>query len=139
MRTFFFKMSCLSENILKALWREDAKGCISFKKIQEKMAIPSLFLYILLLQLKREGWLKKEHHQYKLTKEGLMRAEQVVRLHRLWELYLVNYLGVDATRVHASAEEMEHILTPAIEKELSELLDNPVLDPHRQPIPRGAY
>jgi manganese/zinc/iron transport system permease protein len=139
MRTFFFKMSCLSENILKALWREDTKGFISLEKIQEKMAIPSLFLYILLLQLKREGWLQKENHKYKLSKEGLMRAEQIVRLHRLWELYLVNYLGVDATRVHASAEEMEHILTPAIEKELSELLDNPVLDPHRQPIPKRAY
>jgi manganese/zinc/iron transport system permease protein len=58
-----------------------------------------------------------------------------VRLHRLWEVYLADYLGMGAEKVHRNAEEMEHIITPAIEKELTVLLHNPQKDPHHQPIP----
>ena len=69
-----------------------------------------------------------------MTEEGRSRAEKLIRLHRLWEVYLV-HMGQDIDRVHHSAEEMEHILTPEIERELANLLDDPVQDPHDQPIP----
>ncbi|NGX53817.1 MAG: hypothetical protein K1000chlam4_00537, partial [Chlamydiae bacterium] len=59
-----------------------------------------------------------------------------VRLHRLWEVYLVNYIGVGSERVHKNAEEIEHILSPELEKKLTRLLDNPERDPHNQPIPQ---
>ena len=62
-------------------------------------------------------------------------GRKLVRLHRLWELYLVEFCGMPKERVHPSAEEMEHILTPEVERELSMLLHNPSLDPHKQPIP----
>ena len=58
-----------------------------------------------------------------------------IRLHRLWEVYLVDYLGQGVERVHRNAEEMEHILTPELEKELTILLQDPKRDPHHQPIP----
>jgi manganese/zinc/iron transport system permease protein len=64
-----------------------------------------------------------------------MMGRKLVRLHRLWELYLVEHCGVPKERVHPKAEEMEHILTPSIEKELLLLLGNPSHDPHQQPIP----
>jgi manganese/zinc/iron transport system permease protein len=70
-----------------------------------------------------------------LTEDGFIRAEKVVRLHRLWEVYLVDYLGQGAEKVHANAETMEHMITPELEKELIELLGNPQKDPHHQPIP----
>ena len=63
------------------------------------------------------------------------KGARIVRLHRLWEVYLVNSLGLKVERVHKSAEEMEHILTPELERKLTELLDNPKQDPHDQPIP----
>jgi len=50
-------------------------------------------------------------------------------------VYLADYLGVGAERVHRSAEEMEHIITPELELELTQLLKDPKVDPHRQPIP----
>jgi len=56
-------------------------------------------------------------------------------LHRLWELYLTRYLGMGGHQVHKNAEEIEHILTPDLERELTALLDNPKQDPHNQPIP----
>ena len=81
-------------------------------------------------EVKREG-----RGEYVLTEKGRKRADYIVRLHRLWEVYLVDYLGKRAEEVHASAEEMEHILTPELERELTELLGNPHSDPHAQPIP----
>ena len=67
--------------------------------------------------------------------QGVRRGGQIVRLHRLWEVYLVNALGLGVERVHKSAEEMEHILTPELERKLTKLLDDPKQDPHQQPIP----
>ena len=64
-----------------------------------------------------------------------MRAARIIRLHRLWEVYLANYLGFKVDRVHRNAEEMEHIITPELEKELISLLEDPTHDPHSQPIP----
>lgn len=60
---------------------------------------------------------------------------KIVRLHRLWEVYLVDYLGIGAERVHRSAEEMEHIITPELETKLTLILNNPKYDPHHQLIP----
>ena len=58
-----------------------------------------------------------------------------MRLHRLWEVYLVDYLGVGAERVHRSAEEMEHAITQELEAKLTLILNDPKHDPHHQPIP----
>lgn len=77
---------------------------------------------------------KKTGFKYHLTSDGIQRAARVIRLHRLWEAYLV-YLGQGIEKVHRSAEEMEHIISPEIEAQLTELLNDPKQDPHLQPIP----
>jgi manganese/zinc/iron transport system permease protein len=69
-----------------------------------------------------------------LSKDGTARAARIVRVHRLWEAYLV-FLGQEADKVHRSAEEMEHIITPDLEEKLRSLLGDPKRDPHAQPIP----
>ena len=56
------------------------------------------------------------------------------RLYRLWEVYL-DYLGVDADKIHKNAEEIEHSLSSDLEDKLEKLLSNPKKDPHDQPIP----
>lgn len=121
-RVLRFRDRCLQENILKGIWRN--------KEVTQNISAP--YLAWILFRLTYSGWLDKSHQ---LTKEGNARAAKIVRLHRLWEVYLVNYLGVGAERVHHNAEEMEHIITPEVEKELTKLLHNPKLDPHKQPIP----
>ncbi|MCB1083670.1 MAG: hypothetical protein KDK61_05130 [Simkania sp.] len=91
-----------------------------------------------LFSLKREGWIDTvSKGKILLTPDGVKPAQRLVRLHRLWELYLVSCLKVDEERVHHSAEEMEHILTPSLEESLSELLNHPKKDPHQKPIPQG--
>lgn len=70
-----------------------------------------------------------------LTSDGEKRAAHIVRLHRLWEVYLFRYLGASAEKVHRSAEEMEHIITPELEEDITALLGDVDRDPHHQPIP----
>jgi manganese/zinc/iron transport system permease protein len=59
----------------------------------------------------------------------------MVRLHRLWEVYLSERLNLAADHVHDDAEHIEHILTPELEAELESILARPRFDPHRSPIP----
>jgi len=135
-RIFSFRYKCMQENILKAIWRHGEEKKISLKKIASLQGFPAWIIWFVLRRLYRQGWIDAmPRRHYKLTRDGRHRATHIVRLHRLWEVYLVDYLGVGAERVHCNAEEMEHILTPEIEKELCRLLADPKSDPHHQPIP----
>lgn len=136
MRIAHFRYKCIGENVLKAMWRLGPEKSHTWNQLSKYQSSSKLYLSFILWRLKENGWLKKAgSHAYQLTPDGEARAAKIVRLHRLWEVYLVDYLGVKAERVHRNAEEMEHIITPELEKELSLLLNNPSQDPHQQPIP----
>jgi len=131
-----FRYQCLCENLLKSLWFDGTEREIDLQKQQVLLNIPSYYLSFILWRFQRNGWVQKtSSNKCYLTKSGMQRAAQIVRLHRLWEVYLADYLGVGAERVHRSAEEMEHIITPELEQELTTLLNDPKRDPHYQPIP----
>lgn len=131
-----FRYKCICENILKAFWRKDPEKSISFKEISSTQNVSTLYLSFILWRLVQNRWLEKiSRCTYMLTKDGQIRAAKIVRLHRLWELYLVDYLGIGAEKVHRNAEEMEHILNPELEVKLTALLHDPKEDPHHQPIP----
>ena len=133
LRILRFRFECLCENLLKALWK---KQPLALTALTEWQHCSFLLLRCALTRLKRKGWVEKKQRGYCLTKRGAARATQLVRLHRLWELYLTSELHIHQDRVHRNAEEMEHILTPALERKLTQLLDNPEIDPHHQPIPK---
>lgn len=136
LRAAKFRHKCMSENLLKAIWRFGTHQPVLFDQIARHQSASRLYLRFLLWRLIRNGWVKKgEQQTYELTKDGNVRAAKIVRLHRLWEVYLVDYLGIGAEKVHPSAEKMEHIITPELEKELTLLLKDPKKDPHHQPIP----
>lgn len=139
LRIVRFKNSCLRENVLKALWRRSQQGefGVSAKGMAAMLGIKRPYLSLLIRRLKKSQALEKRGKLYYLSPKGMKSGAHIVRLHRLWELYLVHSLGLKIERVHASAEEMEHILTPQLEKQLTELLDDPKHDPHKQPIPEG--
>ncbi len=123
------------------MWRVRSKGGVSIGEIASFQSLSRPSLLFLLWRMKRSGWIawNRDEHIFKLTGDGVYRAANIVRLHRLWEVYLAHYLGVGGEKVHRNAEEMEHILTPELEKELTLLLQDPKEDPHQQPIPsRGG-
>ncbi|MCH8568071.1 MAG: metal ABC transporter permease [Balneolales bacterium] len=70
-----------------------------------------------------------------LTDAGFDEAKRVVRLHRLWELYLTQKLDLEGDHVHDDAESMEHMITPELEAQLIAILNNPERDPHQRVIP----
>ena len=73
-----------------------------------------------------------------LNRSGWKRAMEIVRNHRLWELYLTNEADYAEDHVHDDAEKIEHILSPGIVRQLEQDLDFPELDPHGKPIPQPA-
>jgi DtxR family Mn-dependent transcriptional regulator len=79
-----------------------------------------------------------EHQPYRgvsLTDDGRRVALEVMRHHRLLELYLVKSLGVPWDRVHQEAEVLEHVLSEELEELIAAKLGDPTHDPHGDPIP----
>lgn len=121
-----FKKKRQLEDVLKYLYRHPDAS---------KLEVENLFSYI----PKKTQYILAQPTGYQLTEEGKTVAQNIVRLHRLWEVYLVRFMGKGVQEVHEDAEEMEHILTPEMELKLTKLLDDPKVDPHQQPIPpRGS-
>jgi len=82
-----------------------------------------------------------EHERYRgvrLTERGRRVALEVIRHHRLVELFLVKSLGMTWDEVHAEAEVLEHALSEELEELISAKLGNPTVDPHGDPIPSRA-
>jgi manganese/zinc/iron transport system permease protein len=135
-RSLRFRYKCLGENLLKSIWRHDPEGYIDFSQLAFYQSAPYLTLRWALWRLIRAGWVEAgKSDDFRLTTEGRQLAARIIRLHRLWEVYLADYVGVGVERVHRNAEEMEHIITPEIEAKLILLLNDPKRDPHHQPIP----
>jgi len=105
--------------------------------LADKLDISSSKLSRQLPLLHQKGWMKKDKNVWNLTDEGIARALELVRAHRLWETYLVNTLGLKEDQIHADAERYEHILTPELAEEMDKQLGYPEKDPHGSPIPRN--
>ncbi len=131
----------LDENILKMLYQLGEQnssflGTRNLAEMQEKREIPAAKLLKGLKRLRSQGYLKKsDNNAWQLTPEGKTRGQRVVRLHRLWELYLTQYLNIAPDHVHEDAENIEHILTPELEAKILEQLNYPEIDPHESRIP----
>jgi manganese/zinc/iron transport system permease protein len=76
------------------------------------------------------------HGGVRLTDAGRERATHLVRSHRLWEAYLVEYLGLPLDHVHAPAERMEHYIGDELQREIAKKLPQEATDPHGREIPR---
>jgi len=82
-----------------------------------------------------------EHDRYRgqqLTREGRKVALELVRHHRLLEMFLVQVLGYSLDEGHEEAERLEHVISERMEARIFELLGRPELDPHGHPIPTLA-
>lgn len=78
-------------------------------------------------------WL--ENGRISLSEKGKHYAGQIVRAHRLWELYIATFAKVPDEWIHADAEHFEHFIGHLEQKELLKVLNNPMEDPHNKPIP----
>ena len=78
----------------------------------------------------------EKHHGVKLTEQGERAALQVIRHHRLLELFLYESLGYTWDEVHNEADRLEHVISEEFEERMAQALGNPLQDPHGEPIPQ---
>ncbi|GAC1476641.1 MAG: metal-dependent transcriptional regulator [Ktedonobacterales bacterium] len=86
--------------------------------------------------LAEQGYVRHTpYHGIELTARGRQAAAEIVRHHRLLELYLVQLMGFALEDADAEAERLEHVISERFEERMDELLGHPTLDPHGDPIP----
>ena len=128
------------ENILKLFYHlgeqySDFFSGRSLSELQKSRDIQTEELRKGLRQLKKKNWVRFFDGAWIITQTGLNKARRIIRLHRLWEMYLNQRLKLQADHVHHDAEAIEHIITPEIEKQLERELHFPKKDPHESEIP----
>jgi len=126
------------ENLLKLFYSLEEKKQKQFytrPQLLRSRRFRGRELELLLNRLLKKGLLQKQENRYGLTEKGRSEATRVVRLHRLWELYLNERMNIAPDHVHHDAEAIEHIITPELERELLKDLGYPELDPHHSEIP----
>jgi len=80
----------------------------------------------------------QRYHGVRLTEHGRRVALEVLRHHRLIELYLAETLGLDVENVHDEADRLEHVISEELEERIDRALGFPTHDPHGDPIPNAA-
>lgn len=130
----------LVENILKVFfhlgeYEDDMFKVRTAQELIQKRDIPTEDLKWGLRSLAANGMLIHVGNGWKLTEAGRVSGQRIVKVHRLWEMYLTQYLRLEADHVHDGAEAIEHIITPELEAELEHVLGYPEKDPHERDIP----
>ena len=131
----------LNENILKLFYHlgEEDESFMQGRSEEDLMAgrdfLPKQ-LKIGLKRLKHKSLIRQKGNNYIITQNGFNEAKRVIRLHRLWEMYLNQRLKLEAEHVHNDAEAIEHIINDEIERQLEKDLSYPDFDPHQSKIPK---
>jgi len=126
------------ENYLKTIYHLGKQGSVSVSTnaIAKKIATKASSVTDMLKKLAEKELVDyKKYQGVCLTNEGRRIAANVIRKHRLWELFLVNKLNFSWDEVHDVAEQLEHIKSPKLVNELDAFLEFPTYDPHGDPIP----
>lgn len=131
-------MSQAEENYIKEIYHiQVATGCeVNTNAIAERLATSPASVSDMLKKLSTKKLLN--YTKYKgvtLTKLGSEMATNIIRKHRLWEVFLVQKLHFNWDQVHEVAEELEHIQSKLLISRLDEFLGHPKHDPHGDPIP----
>lgn len=132
------KMTLSEEDYLKAIYhlsRETEEG-INTNAVAEKMQTKASSVTDMLRKLAdKELVVYRKYQGVTLTDQGRLRAANIVRKHRLWEVFLVEKLEFGWDEVHDIAEQLEHVKSEALTEKLDAFLDFPRFDPHGDPIP----
>ncbi len=125
------------EDYLKAIYEiQKEKGKVSTNALSEKLGVAPASVTSMIKKLSLKKLLTHKRYQgVKLTQAGQKIALEVIRHHRLIELYLAEALGVPWDRVHEEAEKWEHVLSEDLEDRMDAALGHPTRDPHGSPIP----
>lgn len=129
--------SLAEENYLKALYKLGGKSNeVQTNALADELSTKASSVTDMMKKLSDKKLVNYEPYKgVSLTKQGYTIAINVVRKHRLWEVFLVGKLAFKWDEVHEIAEQLEHIHSPELIEKLDEFLDYPKFDPHGDPIP----
>ena len=130
-------MSDTTENYLKAIYKlQEASPKVSTSALAEYLGVAPPTATSMIGRLVESGLLRHDRYRgVELTEDGARAALEVIRHHRLWELFLAEALQVPLEDVHEEAERLEHSLSESLEERLDRALGYPTVDPHGDPIP----
>ena len=137
-RTRQRKASEAIENYAKAIYALEQRNheAVTNNALAERLGVTPASASSMVKKLDELGFVSHVPYKgIKLTARGRRVALEVLRHHRLLELYLAESLGVPWDRVHDEAEVLEHVLSEELEELIATKLGNPTHDPHGDPIP----
>ena len=130
--------SLSEENYLKAIFHLERAfpSGVSTNALADEMSTKASSVTDMIKKLSEKKLVAyKKYQGVKLSDKGRETAVNVIRKHRLWEVFLVEKLGFAWDEVHEVAEQLEHIRSDKLINELDRFLDFPKRDPHGDPIP----
>jgi DtxR family Mn-dependent transcriptional regulator len=126
------------EDYSKAIYSLQSRGSepVSTNALAQRLGITPGSVSAMLRKLGELGLIRHVPYRgVRLTPAGRRLALEVIRHHRLLELFLADSLGMPWDRVHAEAEVLEHVLSEDLEQLIARKLGDPRVDPHGDPIP----
>ena len=130
--------SYVEENYLKAIYHLSDHGqkSVNTNAIAEEMSTTAASVSDMIKKLsQKKAVMYQKYRGVNVSSKGKDVALQVIRKHRLWEVFLVEKLKFKWDEVHEIAEQLEHIKSPLLITRLDEFLGHPKHDPHGDPIP----
>ena len=135
-------ISASIQDYAKAVYALEARegGAVSTTHLAERLGVTPGSVSAMVRKLSEAGLVEHEPYRgVRLTDRGRRVALEVLRHHRLIELFLADELGMPWDRVHAEAEVLEHVLSEDLEQRIALRLGNPTVDPHGDPIPSPGF
>jgi len=127
------RLLVVREDILGVLWRLEERGQQKLLPVQlsEAIGTTTIMIRLALFGLQKRNAISGDAAGWSLTDVGRVRATNLVRTHRLWEVYLDKHFPQDTHQLHQSAERLEHITTPSMQSSLVDAKK----DPHGSRVP----
>jgi DtxR family Mn-dependent transcriptional regulator len=132
-------VSTTEQNYIKAIYklsyRFGAEEMAATGDLAKELGSTPATVTDTLQRLSRKNLVNYQRYQgVTLTAAGLGVATELIRLHRLWEVFLVDKLGYGWHEVHPIAEQLEHVFEEGLAERLDAFLGHPTHDPHGDPI-----
>ena len=133
------KFSVSEENYIKNIYHlQQQSELVNTNSLANKLQTKPASVTDMLKKLQIKNLLDyKKYKGFRLSAKGNKAAINIVRRHRLWEYFLVTKLGFEWDKVHAIAEDLEHVSNQDLIQKLDSFLNHPQTDPHGDPIPDG--
>lgn len=125
------------EDYLKNIYSiNHSSGKVTTSILAERLNISSAAVSDMVSRLSKSGYIKNIPYKgFELTKKGESIALNLIRKHRIWEVFLLEHLNYPWEKVHSEAENLEHASSDELISRLEKFLEFPKYDPHGHPIP----